>query len=237
LGAKVKPIPKTKADLDDQGFVLVNPNSFVLKKEKVYAKNVWKNYGVKNFYKKDHPWLSILDDVIGKVKPKSVLEFGTMVGRNLRYIKSIDKSIKCVGIDINKDAISFGKKNYKLDLRVGDEKQLAAFKDKEFDLVFTVSVLDHIPRIDAICSNLIRCAKKAVFCLEISLPVEGRIVKLFDRNTGKVRDAIGATYSWHIHKHFKSKRIKDVTIRNEELDALSGPYYKYYLFDLVGLNE
>lgn len=222
-------LPKNEKDLKNMGFVIVPPYKF--KEEKKIAKNIWKNYGVKNFYKTEHSWSKILKEVIDNTSPKNILEFGCMVGRNLLY--PVKRGIRAIGIDINKPAVDFGKEKYGLDLRVGDESILKSFADNSFDLIFTVSVLDHMPKIDYVCSEFIRCARKYIFCLEISLPVEGKIVKYFDMKKKRVCSAVDATYSWKVDKHIPKDKVVNIIKKPERLSGVkSGPYYWSYLFEL-----
>lgn len=205
--------------------------------EVVTAKNFWKKHGVKKFYlSKEHAFLEYLHDVIQETKPKTVLEFGCMTGRNLSYIKDINSEISCIGIDINKEAILAGKKHFSLDLRHGDETYLSKFNSGSFDLVFTVSVLDHIPNIVPVCKELIRCSKKYIYCLEIRLPEEGKIVNYINEN-GNKKPALSATYSWRLETVFKNLGVKKITKKYTPLIAgkhsyQSGNYYYSYLIEI-----
>lgn len=225
-------IPKTKRDLDEMGFKIIPKDKIDLSTENRYAVNSWRKLGVTKAYQKNmHK--KMLREIIDKYKPSSVLEFGCNVGTNLREIRKYGSGIRCVGIDVNEKAIKFGKRKYGLDLRVGGEERLSDFEDKEFDLVFTLSVLDHIPDITTSCNALVRCSKNWVICIEISLPIEGKIVSVLDQRKNKVKKAADATYSWHVDKYFTSKRVKNIDIENTYIDVKSGPYYKYYTVELI----
>lgn len=221
--------PETEEELNAQGFVIIDQNSLP-KTEVAKAKEFWRQYEVKTWYKVDKPWTSLLANLVRDLKPKSILEFGSNVGRNLIHIQSEFPEIKCVGIDINPEAINFGKKSG-LDLRVGDEKTLYKFNSGEFDLVFTVSVLDHIADINDVCKALLHCASKHIYCLEVTLPVEGKIIKHFDHKTGQVKDTTGASYSWFIDRYIQNHpKVLHIEKRPVYLhDAALGPYYYSYL--------
>lgn len=86
-----------------------------------------------------HDWLA--DEVV-KLAPDSVLEFGCAAGRNLHAIRDRLPDARLVGLDINPKTVGHGVKHWNLDLRLDP---LDTLPDEEFDLAFTVSVLDHIP--------------------------------------------------------------------------------------------
>jgi ubiquinone/menaquinone biosynthesis C-methylase UbiE len=94
----------------------------------------------------------------------SAFEFGCNAGYNLQVIA--DKKI--YGIDINQEAINFGQKKLGLPIEYGSEKKLKDIPSKSYDLVFTSSVLDHIPKENFldIVNELKRISKKYVICLE-----------------------------------------------------------------------
>lgn len=74
-----------------------------------------------------------------------VLEFGCNWGGNLQYLMERHQAMNAVGIDINERVFELTDRYPRfLGLR-GDERLLAAFPSNYFDVVFTVSVLDHIP--------------------------------------------------------------------------------------------
>ncbi len=87
-----------------------------------------------------------LDVVISSVRkyPKTVLDVGCASGWFLsRVHKQFPKS-KCVGVDIYKDAILYGKKKYpRINFRVSDAHTLP-FKANSFDLVICTEVLEHV---------------------------------------------------------------------------------------------
>ena len=108
-------------------------------------------------------------DYIVKEFPKaeSFFEFGCSAGYNLNRIKEKIPDALYMGIDINETAITKGKDELKLRLRVADETYLDFFDDNAFDVVFTSSVLNHLPdwNMPGIFANLQRIAKH-VICME-----------------------------------------------------------------------
>lgn len=93
--------------------------------------------------------------------PNSVCEFGCGTGKNLRMLNVDDK----IGIDVSEEAIKIAKAKGVFAI-VGDETELFKFPAGRFDVIFTVSVLDHIPNVEVIISEFKRVAKKAIFLLE-----------------------------------------------------------------------
>lgn len=78
-----------------------------------------------------------------------ILELGSNVGRNLNYL--YERGFKnLTGIEINENAIILMVKNYpdcynNIKILPGEvEKYIKGFKTKEFDLIFTMAVLEHI---------------------------------------------------------------------------------------------
>ena len=122
-----------------------------------------------------------------------MLEFGCNVGRNLAAIAKVLPDARLVGLDVNEAAVAAGVAATGLDLRCADEAALRDFDDGEFDLVFTVSVLDHIADVDPVLEQLVRCAGRAAYFLEVALPAEGKVVRHFDHVDRAVRESTGAS--------------------------------------------
>lgn len=227
------PLPSNRRELDVQGFRIVAPEEFS-REEFDDAKSFWSDYGVKQWYSEYKPWARWLAALVQELKPRAVLEFGCNVGRNLAYMAEAAPGIRYVGVDVNAEAIRLGRDHTGLDLRHGDERTIQEFRAGEFDLVFTVSVLDHISDIAAVCRSLVRCSARDVFCLEVSLPVEGKVIEHFDHKHGCVRPSTGASYSWHVDKYlWRCPRVRRVKSRPCYLhNASLGPYYRSYLASL-----
>ncbi len=224
------PVPRSASDLAAQGFEIV-PADALPCEEVDEAKTTWRDWEIKSWYQQDKPWARLLVDLVSDLKPKSILEFGCNVGRNLMTISRAMPDVRLVGLDINEEAIRLGRENTGLDLRVGDERTLATFAEGEFDLVFTVSVLDHIPVIEDVCQKLVRCAARNVFCLEVTLPVEGKVLKHFDHKRAAVVPSTEASYSWEVDKYMADHpRAWRMDKRPCYLHSASlGPYYWSYL--------
>lgn len=120
---------------------------------------------VKEFYKdynNGHEIYSLNKHIINLINqemPKSVFEFGCGTGKNLSLIQAGER----VGVDLSSNAIMDGWRKYKdISLTISDEGILKSFKDNQFDISFTISVLDHIPSPEAegIVSELKRISSK-----------------------------------------------------------------------------
>ncbi len=102
-------------------------------------------------------------DEIRKYNPSSVLEFGSGTGKNLHPISS--KTMTAVGVDISMMNVINAHCRFDLPYLIkGNETLLKHLHN--FDVVFTVSVLDHIEQIDDIISHFKRIANKAVILAE-----------------------------------------------------------------------
>jgi SAM-dependent methyltransferase len=224
------PLPATPAEVEQQGFVIVAPPAFDAGEPEA-AKDFWAGCAVSSFYQADQPWARLLADLVTDLKIASVLEFGCNVGRNLAAIAAAAPDVRLVGVDVNAEAIRLGRERSGLDLRTGDEHALRDFRDGEFDLVFTVSVLDHIADVRGVCRELLRCARRHVLCLEVTLPVEGKVLRHYDHNARTVKESTGASYSWHVAKYLQNEpRLWRLDARPCYLHNRSlGPYYWSYL--------
>ena len=209
------PLPTTPQELANQGFEIVAPAD-LLADEDAHAKRYWSQH-VSPFYVEHKPWATVIAEMVHDLQPRSVLEFGCHVGRNLVAIRERVPGLRLVGLDINAAAVQAGREQNGLDLRCGNERTLADFADGEFDLVFTVSVLDHIPSIRPVCTEL--------------LPVEGKVVRHFDHKRGGVYPSTTASYSWPVDRYIVNHpRVWRLDCRPCYLHASSlGPYYVSYL--------
>jgi SAM-dependent methyltransferase len=160
------------------------------------ARRYWADRGVQRAYVCDAPWTHSIADAVLRSSPGSILEFGCNFGRNLRAIRARDPTVALLGFDINPAAVVAGREDGLLDLRVGDERELAALPDGLVDLAFTLSVLDHLPRPEAALSQLLRLARDRVLLVEPWLQVEGRILVEIDERTGSERRSDPYCYSW-----------------------------------------
>lgn len=109
----------------------------------------------------------IVEDNLDKIN--SVLEIGCCSGSNLMAIRKKAPFIKLCGMDLCDSAIAYGKEQTKdIDLGVGDIKDLSAFGNKSFDLVFTAGMLMYLDCkvVTPILAELLRISKKFIINLE-----------------------------------------------------------------------
>ena len=93
---------------------------------------------------------------------KHVLEFGCSWGGNLQFLLDRLPSARAVGIDLNEWVMDMAEEYPNYTGIVGDETELARFSRDEFDLAFTISVLDHIPVsdiVEEVINRLVRISK------------------------------------------------------------------------------
>lgn len=169
------------------------------------------------------------------LEPESVLEFGCSSGRNLKVIQNLStKPLKLFGIDMNSRTVAAANKSYPdINVTVGDENELKNYADNSVDVVFTCSVLDHIPSPTwkDVYLALVRIAKKAVVLLE---PVyrdteddeiyEGDLSLLKSENFPDGMRVVPFTYSWNYRRNDSSLRVvAHCPIPTDAQD--SGEYY------------
>lgn len=172
----------------------------------------------------------MIAEVVAGLGPASVLELGCNAGANLHVIRQYCKGIRVVGVDINGRAVEAGKSAWGLDLLVGDEQTLIDFDALEFDLSFTVSVLDHIPDVGKTIQALLHCTRRNIVLLEVWLPKEGRVEVHFDHQERSTKLSTIASYSWHLEERLRNHpRIHRIDSRFCYLHSgMLGPYYKLY---------
>jgi len=131
-------------------------------------------------------WNMILEEF----PSQSVLEIGCNIGANLQWLASLIPSQNVYGIDVNKKALR------EIRQRVPDVNSLwcpareLPFRDRWFDLVFSMGVLIHQPEstLPLVMAEIVRCSNKYVLCVEyfseetVELPYRGQSGALFKRN-------------------------------------------------------
>lgn len=139
--------------------------------EKLYAnsRKYWKERGDKwvneiwdGF---ESPHRKQLLEILKKLEFDSILEVGCGSAPNLRLIAKEFPKVKIAGLDLNKNAIDFAKRNLKGEFIVGDYLNIP-FKD--FDIVLTDGVLLYASsnEIKWVKSELLRVAKKYIIMVE-----------------------------------------------------------------------
>ena len=132
--------------LIDLGRTTERPTNKIMKKQNIYKvkhkegniyfkRNLDDYLGKNKIYEKEYYRISDLIKTT-KIKPKNILEIGCGAGKKLDlYKKELKISGDCIGIDLSKSAIKFGKKFYKK-LKLYEMSSLEIDKiNKQFDLV------------------------------------------------------------------------------------------------------
>jgi spore coat polysaccharide biosynthesis protein SpsF len=134
-------------------------------------------------------------DAILQVAPAaSVLEVGCNLGGNLRWIVDRLPAGHVWGVDVNREAL----RRLRADLPGVNAVEAVArelpFRDRWFDLTFTVGVLIHQPAstLPLVLSELVRCSRRWVLCAEyfaettVEVPYRDQPGALFKRDYGRV---------------------------------------------------
>ncbi|HEX3863830.1 MAG TPA: methyltransferase domain-containing protein [Stellaceae bacterium] len=122
------------------------------------------------------PYASLVVEAVASFEPTSVLEFGCGSGRNLALLRNLTPA-RLTGVDINPAATAWGRENFGLELHDGDEAWLLAQAENIFDIVYTVSVIDHIPVPEPAIAALVRAAADLVIVYEIMHAETGRLTR------------------------------------------------------------
>lgn len=138
------------------------------------------------------PYALLMAETVASFAPSSVLEFGCGSGRNLAVLRDLTPA-RLVGVDLNPTAIAWGRENFGLDLRLGDETWLPAQGTDVFDIVYTVSVIDHIPQPQNAIRALVSAAADLVVICEIMHSITGRLARMEDAD-GKLTDGYPFSY-------------------------------------------
>lgn len=103
---------------------------------------------------------TILDIIeVSGVKPKKFLDVGCASGWLLSKIAKKYPKAACIGVDVYKNAIQYGKKRYKsLQLIHADAHNLP-FKDETFDIVLCTEVLEHVISPEKVLKEINRVLK------------------------------------------------------------------------------
>jgi SAM-dependent methyltransferase len=126
-------------------------------------------------------YVTSLRDVIASAAPRTVLEFGCNAGRNLALLRAALPDAVLTGVDVNADAIAWGRERWPdLQLVAADEAWLRTAPPDAFDVTFTLSVLDHLPQLDAVAPHLVRVTASYLVLVEIVHERTGKVVQMTD---------------------------------------------------------
>lgn len=208
----------------------LTPISKPLREEIRLAKKFWSNYPMDSYYQNFQPQTQILLDNLSDIAFKNIFEFGCNMGRNLYFVKEFYPNAKIYGVDVNKKAIREGRKLFGFDKHVlieGDELYLKQLKSNSFDVVFTISVLDHLPEIEKTLKNLLRIAKKRVILIELVFPKIGTFAS---------KEVVPFSYSHNylklLAKISSEHKFKIITQKKVHLGPGILRYYHLYVLQL-----
>lgn len=175
------------------------------------------------------PYALLVAEAVVSFGPSSVLEFGCGSGRNLAVLRDLTPARLC-GVDLNPTAVEWGRENFGLDLRVGDEAWLPAQGTDAFDIVYTVSVIDHIPEPQEAIRALVSAAADLVMICEIMHSETGRLARMEDAD-GSLTEGYPFSYFHNYPKLFTAAGawlVADIACPVGTTGVL--PYYRLQVY-------
>jgi pseudaminic acid biosynthesis-associated methylase len=135
-------------------------------------------------------WSTLLD----QLAPCKVLEIGANVGGNLESIVQHVEPAAVYGVDVNRKALAHLKDRVEGVNAVWSPARELPFRDKWFDLVFTMGVLIHQPNetLPLVMSEMVRCSSRWILCGEYfaatteEVPYRDQPAALFRRDYGQL---------------------------------------------------
>lgn len=132
--------------------------------------------------------------VMSEFEIRTVLEVGCNIGANLRWIAALIPPQHVYGVDINLKALSELRRSLSDVNSVWSPARELPFRDRQFDLVFTMGVLIHQPEttLRLVTSEIVRCSHRYVLCGEYfaeqttEVPYRDQSGALFKRNYGRI---------------------------------------------------
>jgi SAM-dependent methyltransferase len=180
-----------------------------------------------------------------------LLDFGCGVGRMTRAFAGVFTT--CTGIDVSEKMVALARKFNSEQANcqfISSDSGVLPFADESFDFVFSVLVLQHIPRRDTILGYIAEFIRVAtdkgviVFQLPIEVPLWRRIQ--LRRRLWSWLASLGIPESWLFRKlHLAPIPINGISrqeIENfvrargakvqavERYDSREGPFHSYYYF-------
>lgn len=133
-------------------------------------------------------------DTLAEFPIERVLEVGCNVGANLRWIADALEPSNVFGVDINPTALEGIRTRMPGVNSVWAKARELPFRDRWFDLVFTVGVLIHQPpdALPLVMAEIVRCSRRYVLCGEyyaenlVEVPYRGEQGALFKRDYGRL---------------------------------------------------
>jgi pseudaminic acid biosynthesis-associated methylase len=132
--------------------------------------------------------------VLAEYDVQTVLEVGCNIGANLRWIAALRPRQQVYGVDINLKALNELRRTL-LDVNaMWSPGRELPFRDRWFDLVFTMGVLIHQPEstLPLVMAEIVRCSRRYILCGEYfaeqttEVPYRNQSGALFKRNYGRI---------------------------------------------------
>lgn len=128
----------------------------------------------------------------------TALEVGCNLGGNLRWLAAVLPPQQVFGVDVNLSALRALRGSVPDVNAVHTRGRDLPFRDRWFDLVFTMGVLIHQPEstLPLVMSEIVRCSRKYVVCGEyfaeqtVEVPYRGHSGALFKRDYGGLYQAL-----------------------------------------------
>jgi pseudaminic acid biosynthesis-associated methylase len=126
------------------------------------------------------------------IRPQRTLEVGCNVGGNLQWVAEILPPRDVFGVDVNEKALIELSRRVPGVNAVWSPARELPFRDRWFDLVFTMGVLIHQPdaTLPLVMAEMVRCSRRWVLCGEYHAPeaveisYRGQQGALFKRDYG-----------------------------------------------------
>ena len=170
------------------------------------ARDFWRQQPSNDYYRSFQPQTLLLINRIPRLRAKSVLELGANVGRNIHWIERALPGVSIEGIEVNPEHVAEGRSRFNLGERLwlGDDRSLEGLPNDYVDVIFTVSVLDHIPDVRQCLLNMIRISRLRVILIELVLSQHGRISDpsgvdfTYSHNLSDLVEEMGISVASHI---------------------------------------
>lgn len=132
--------------------------------------------------------------VLAEFGAQTVLEVGCNIGTNLRWIAALRPPQQVYGVDINLKALNELRRTLSDVNAMWSPGRELPFRDRWFDLVFTMGVLIHQPEstLSLVMAEIVRCSRRYVLCGEYfaeqttEVPYRNQSGALFKRNYGRI---------------------------------------------------
>lgn len=133
-------------------------------------------------------------DLIARFPSKRILEVGCAQGANLRHLADLVPPNEVWGADVNESALAALRQGLPTVNGVWAVGRNLPFRDRHFDLVFTMALLIHVPdpALPMVMSEIVRCSRRWVMCGEYhadqptEIEYRGHTGVLFKRNYGRL---------------------------------------------------